>query len=276
MIGFDDSQMYGGQMMNRCDVDQIRGQNAEMTTQRSETTSSGKSSDKLKVDLWPLGLATRANLPDLLRVCVVLLLTLTALPATAAEGEWASEMNPAGDPRFSFVIDSDSDQPVGIELLVTTQRAKRTRTTSITCQAPRGADSALLYCRGLEPIPFEDTIKAQSEDYILVGAELPELTQKVAELGMSIVHLELGDAPEVENAEAAWLWGYWECRLEDSDHTACALGCIGHGGVDEISVSNVFGSNNPFAEPSCQVECTCNDDTEVDFPEDPPAQTMGF
>ena len=66
-------------------------------------------------------------------------------------------------------------------------------------------------------------------------------------------------------------FGWWECQLEESDEVECAATC-GLSGVKSLTVQEYpVGSNNPFIEPSCEVNCTCNDGTEditIDPPED--------
>ena len=197
----------------------------------------------------------------------------------AAESGW-TDAKAAGSVWIAFTLEEQSREAVGIELIVTMEKNSQIKKRKVTCGVRNGAASEMLRCENLNPIPLTEMSASHLKGYLVVQAELRQLSGIAAKQGFSIVGVDLGDDPLVSKAEAGWVglgpFGTWVCELEDSDMTNCAASCGGANNIESLEVDEYpAGSNNPFAEHSCEVTCSCKNGTESRNIDPPQVLTSG-
>ncbi len=158
---------------------------------------------------------------------------------------------------------------------VTVQAQAQTKSKLLECQLAIGADSASAACPSLPSLPVHLVADDGEPAGRLIEVGFAPLAAALANRGLTVIAIDPGDEdPGYHPAEAVWDWwlGIWNCQASQADIDTCNNSiCAEHGGGD-VTVDEQNPSNNPFAEPSCEVTCTCSDGLEEDWIDPPQVQ----
>ena len=135
-----------------------------------------------------------------------------------------------------------------------------------TCRLPQGAASAAMLCADLPPAPVTAYDFDPNDGAVSLTARISGVFEQL-QPGSLLIQVGAGkdDGDVVVLAAEAyfdWWAGLWKCAVEDKDIAACISKCGSANAT--ASAEPDIPSNNPFAEPGCDVSCDCHDGGDSD------------
>lgn len=146
----------------------------------------------------------------------------------------------------------------------------------LQCKLLMGQEAATAHCPDLASLPVLIVADDGEPAGRVIRVGYGPLAAALASRGHTVLDITpAGEDPEYHPAEAAWSWWTmsWDCVASEADIDTCNSTCALKGG-GTVTVDEEIPSNNPYAEPSCEVTCTCGDGTEdawIDPPQVQPA-----
>jgi hypothetical protein len=179
--------------------------------------------------------------------------------------------NPAGAAELlhgEYIVAQSTSVPAAVNIAVTGTKNGQTGTQTVRCWLPKGVDSQGCWSAQLDLTLMVNLIE-ENAGVGKIEIDFMPLEIYAVDHGYDVVAIE-PDEPDVHAAEGYFDWwnGAWACSVEQADVDKCNLNCGLGGGV--ASAEPRIPSNNPFFEPECEVECSCNDGTDGGTWIDPP------